>query len=63
MIKQELDRIKERISNKDFLENKEYRQHLVEKAVEDKLFAAIKEAVSLEEKTVSVEEFNDLFKA
>lgn len=49
--------------SKDFLENKEYRQHLVEKAVEDKLFAAIKEAVSLEEKTVSVEEFNDLFKA
>lgn len=49
--------------SKDFLENKEYRQHLVEKAVEDKLFAAIKEAVSLDEKTVSVEEFNDLFKA
>lgn len=47
----------------DFLENKEYRQRLIDKAVEDKLFAAIKGAVSLDEKSVSVDEFNELFKA
>lgn len=48
---------------KDFLENKEYRQRLVDKAVEDKLFAAVKNAVSIEEKTVTVDEFNALFSA
>ena len=48
---------------KDFLENKEYRQHLIEKAVDDKLFAAIKDNVTLDEKTVSVDEFNKLFAA
>ena len=47
----------------DFLENKEYRQRLIEKAVEDKLFAAVKEAVTIEAKDVTVAEFNDLFKA
>lgn len=47
----------------DFLKNKEYRQRLIEKAVDNKLFAAVKEAVNIEEKEVSVEEFNNLFKA
>ncbi len=47
----------------DFLKNKDYRQRLIDKSVEDKLFAAIKDAVSLDEKEVSVEEFNKLFEA
>lgn len=46
---------------KDFLDNKEYRQHLLDKAVDDKLFAAIKDNVTVEEKAVSVDEFNKLF--
>ena len=46
---------------KDFLDNKEYRQHLLDKAVDDKMFAAVKDNVALEEKAVSVEEFNKLF--
>ena len=45
----------------DFLTNKEYRQRLIDKAVDDKLFAAVKEAVKLDEKAVSAEEFNKLF--
>lgn len=47
----------------DFLKNKDYRQRLIEKSVDDKLFAAVKEAVTLDEKEVSVEEFNKLFEA
>lgn len=43
----------------DFLKNKDYRQRLIEKSVDDKLFAAVKEAVTLDEKAVSVEEFNN----
>lgn len=46
---------------KDFLDNKEYRQRLLDKAVDNKLFDAIKNAVSLEEKAVSADEFNKLF--
>lgn len=45
----------------DILANKEYRKNIVDRAVEDKLFAAIKEAVSLTDKTVTVKEFNALF--
>ena len=36
---------------------------MIEKSVDDKLFAAVKEAVTLDEKEVSVEEFNKLFEA
>ena len=46
---------------KDILENKEYRQQIVQQSVDNKLYSAIKEAVTLEEKTVNVEEFNALF--
>ena len=46
----------------DFINNKQYRQGIVDKAVEDKLFAAIKDNATVEEKTVSVDEFNSLFK-
>ena len=46
----------------DFLKNEEYRRRLIDKAVDDKLFNAIKDAVNLEEKTVTVDQFNELFK-
>ena len=48
---------------KDFLDNKEYRQRLIDKAVDDKLFAAIKEVATVTDKAVSVDEFNALFKS
>lgn len=46
---------------KDILENKEYRQQIVQQSVDNKLYSAIKDAVTLEEKTVNVEAFNALF--
>lgn len=46
---------------KDILENKEYRSQIVQQAVDNKLYAEIKNAVNIEEKTVSAEEFNALF--
>lgn len=45
----------------DFLNNKDYRQRLLDKAVEDKLFAAVKANASIEEKEVTIDEFNALF--
>lgn len=47
---------------KDFLANKEYRQRLLEKSIDDKLFDAVRGLVALDEKSVTVTEFNDLFK-
>lgn len=46
---------------KEILDNKEYRQRIIERAVEDKMYHAIREAVNVEEKTVPVAEFNALF--
>ncbi|MBE6309463.1 MAG: trigger factor [Bacteroidales bacterium] len=46
---------------KEMLENKEYRSQIVQQSVDNKLFAEIKNAVTLEEKSVSVEAFNELF--
>ncbi len=46
---------------KEILENKEYRQQIIQQSVDNKLFAEIKNAVSLDEKTVNVEGFNALF--
>lgn len=46
---------------KDILENKEYRSQIVQQSVDNKLYAEIKNAVKLDEKTVNVEEFNALF--
>ena len=46
---------------KDILENKEYRSQIVQQSVDNKLYAAIKNAVTLDEKTVNVEGFNALF--
>lgn len=46
---------------KEMLENKDYRSQIVQQSVDNKLFAEIKNAVTLEEKTVNVEAFNELF--
>lgn len=46
---------------KDILENKEYRSQIIQQSVDNKLYAEIKNAVKLDEKTVNVEEFNALF--
>lgn len=46
---------------KDILENKEYRQQIVQQSVDNKLYGEIKNAVNLDSKTVNVEEFNTLF--
>jgi trigger factor len=46
---------------KEMLKKKEAVENLVNRAVEDKLAAALKAQVTLENKTVSVEEFNKLF--
>ncbi len=45
----------------ELLEKQEYANEIQNRAFEDKLFAAIKEAVALNEKNVTVEEFNKLF--
>ena len=54
------DDVIEKYANQ-LLEKEEYANEIQNRAFEDKLFAAIKEAVGLNEKTVSVEEFNKLF--
>jgi trigger factor len=46
---------------KEMLKKKEAIENLVNRAVEDKLAAALKSQVTLENKTVSVEEFNKMF--
>jgi trigger factor len=46
---------------KEMLKKKEAVENLLNRAVEDKLAAALKSQVTLENKTVSVEEFNKLF--
>lgn len=46
---------------KEILENKDYRSRIVQQAVENKLFAELKETVTLENKTVNATEFNALF--
>ena len=45
---------------KRLLENKEYRSRIIEEVGDAKLFVAIKEKISLDEKTVSIEEFKEL---
>lgn len=45
------------------LEDERYSNEINNRAMEDKIFAQIQNAVTLEEKTVSVEEFNKLFEA
>ena len=48
---------------RELVENENYRKNIVERAVEEKLFAAITEAVTLEEKNISANDFNALFEA
>ena len=43
---------------KDILENKEYRSQIVQQSVDNKLYAEIKNAVTLDEKSIDVEAFN-----
>ena len=43
------------------LEDERSSNDIETRALEDKLFAAIKDAVTLDEKSVSVDEFNKLF--
>ncbi len=45
----------------DIMENKDYAKEINRRAFEDKVFATIRDNVSLTEKTVTVEEFNKLF--
>lgn len=45
----------------EMLKKEETVRNLIDKAVEDKLIAALKEQVTLEEKNVTVEEFKELF--
>ena len=45
----------------ELLENKDYSRKISRRAFEDKVFATIRDNVSLNEKTVTVEEFNKLF--
>lgn len=46
---------------KKLLEDERYRDEIENRAFDDKFYAALKDAVSLDEKTVSVEDFNKLF--
>jgi trigger factor len=46
---------------KDMMKQEEQRRNMAETAAQDKVLAFIKEAVKIEEKTVSREEFNALF--
>lgn len=54
------DDMLERYAN-EMLEKKEYASEISRRAFEDKVFATIRDNVSLNEKTVTVEEFNKLF--
>ena len=56
------DDVIERYS-KEILDNKEYRQRIAERAIEDKMYAGVKAAANIEEKTVSVDDFNALYKS
>lgn len=47
----------------DILKDEKARHQIVNQAYDSKLFQAVREAVNAEEKEVSVEEFNNLFKA
>ena len=45
------------------LEKPEYSNDITNRAMEDKVFAAVKNAVGIDEKNVTAEEFNKLFEA
>lgn len=54
------DDVIDRYAN-ELLEKSEYANEIRNRAFDDKVFAAVKDAVSLNEKNVTVEEFNKLF--
>lgn len=47
---------------RDIMNDPKSREHIVNQAVDMKLYHIIRENVTLEEKTVTVEQFNELFK-
>ncbi|MDO4511111.1 MAG: trigger factor, partial [Bacteroidales bacterium] len=49
--------------SKELLKKDDVRSDIQNRAFEDKVFGAIQDAVGIDEKTVSVEEFNKLFEA
>ena len=51
----------ERYAKENILANKDYHQELVARAVEEKLYAAIRATAKVAEKTISVKEFQKLF--
>lgn len=46
---------------KDMLANEQYRRSIIDRTVEEKFYAAVKEAVTLDIKNVTAQEFNALF--
>ena len=46
---------------KETLKKEDARKRLLEKALEDKILAAIKSAVKVEEKSISIDDFGKLF--
>ena len=48
---------------KDMMKKEETLKSIVDKVAEEKVFAKVKEAVKLENKEVSIEEFNKMFEA
>ena len=47
---------------RDMMKDERSREHIVNQAVDMRLYAGIKETVNIEAKTVNVEQFNELFK-
>jgi len=48
---------------KDMMKKEETLKNIVDKVAEEKIFAIVKEAVKLDNKEVSIEEFNKMFEA
>lgn len=47
---------------RDIIKDEKSREHIVNQAVDMRLYAGIREAVTIEDKNVTVEQFNELFK-
>ena len=46
---------------KDMMKDKNTARNIVDRAIEEKIVASIKEKVTLDEKTITIEEFKNLF--
>lgn len=55
------DDVIERYAKENILSNKNYRQELVTRAVEEKLYAAVRTTAKVTEKTITAKEFEKLF--